>query len=58
MSEQTKLPWSERVNCISVNPEMATIADIARLAAEHSDMTQLLILIGDTATDRAKRYRA
>ena len=31
------LPWSERVNAISVNPYMATIADIARMAAELSE---------------------
>jgi hypothetical protein len=28
------LPWKERVPAISVNPEMATTGDIARLASE------------------------
>ena len=30
-----ELPWSERINAISINPGMATIDDIAKLAAEH-----------------------
>ena len=35
MSEN-KLPWRERVNAISVNPEMATREDVLRMAAELS----------------------
>jgi hypothetical protein len=28
------IPWDERVTAISINPEMAKISDIARLADE------------------------
>lgn len=31
------LPWSERVNMISVNPHAATLNDIHRMAAELSE---------------------
>ena len=37
------IPWLEKVNAISVNPDMATREDIARLAAEHSGLMFLLI---------------
>ena len=30
------LPWNERVNAISINPDMATRDDIARMATELS----------------------
>ena len=32
-----KLPWTERVNAISINPDMATRKDIADMAAELND---------------------
>jgi hypothetical protein len=33
-----KLPWSERVNMLSINPDAATRDDIARMAAELSEV--------------------
>jgi hypothetical protein len=33
----SKLPWSERVNMLSINPHAATIEDIAKLAADASE---------------------
>ena len=29
-----KIPWTERVGAISVNPEMASLDDIAQMAAD------------------------
>lgn len=37
-----ELPWSERVPTISINPDMATRDDIARLASELMDALQKL----------------
>jgi hypothetical protein len=34
MSDKSKIEWMERVNAISVNPEMAKISDIERMAAD------------------------
>ncbi len=31
------LPWNERINMISINPEAATITDVAQLAADLND---------------------
>ena len=31
------IPWTERINAISVNPAMATLKDIAKMAAELID---------------------
>lgn len=39
----SNLPWNERVPAISVNPEMATIEDIAHLAAESMEASQMLL---------------
>ena len=33
-----KLPWSERVTMLSINPEAATIEDIAQMAADLTEM--------------------
>jgi hypothetical protein len=32
-----ELPWSERVNMLSINPDAATRDDVARMAAELSE---------------------
>lgn len=37
-----ELPWSERVNAIAVNPDMASRDDIAKLASELGEATRLL----------------
>jgi hypothetical protein len=34
MTEKAKLPWTERVNMLSVNPDAATSDDVAQMAAE------------------------
>lgn len=41
-----KLPWSERVNMLSINPDAATRDDVARMASELSEaeMKRLLAL--------------
>ncbi len=36
------LPWSERVNAISINPDMANRDDIAKMASEHAELTAQL----------------
>ena len=33
---KNKLPWRERINAISIHPEMATKEDVLRMAAELS----------------------
>lgn len=40
MNEQTTIAllWDERLNAISVNPDMATREDIAKMASELSDL--------------------
>lgn len=45
MSEENKaaddrLPWQERVTCLCVNPEMATLKDIIRLAEQNIAMRE------------------
>jgi hypothetical protein len=32
-----ELPWSERINAISVNPDMANRDDVAKMAAQLSE---------------------
>lgn len=32
--EMTQLPWSERINMLSIHPDAATRDDVARMAAE------------------------
>ena len=34
---RSKIPWSERINMLSINPEAATIRDIAQMAADLND---------------------
>lgn len=36
-----ELPWSERVNAISINPDMASRHDIAQMAAELSEYAMI-----------------
>jgi hypothetical protein len=40
MSDKSKIEWTERVNAISINPDMAKISDIERMAEELSSMTE------------------
>ncbi len=39
-----ELPWSERVNAISINPDMANRDDIAKMA---SDIQEFKLLLAD-----------
>lgn len=41
------LPWNERVPAISINPDMATRHDIARLAAELMEARNEINLLKD-----------
>jgi hypothetical protein len=41
----TKMPFNERVNAISINPDMATRDDIAEMAADLSDFNRLKLSI-------------
>ena len=38
--QHSRLPWSERVNAISVNPHMASIHDIWKMAGELSEFQE------------------
>jgi hypothetical protein len=46
----TLLPWNERITAISINPEMAKISDIVRLADElmqcRSELLRLSEVVG------------
>lgn len=41
------IPWFERIPAISINPDMATIEDIARLASELMEARSILIRVSD-----------
>ena len=60
MSEHNGISWTERVNAISINPDMATRDDIARMAAEipelrernrHLDETGITLAIQNDVLD-------
>ena len=36
-----ELPWNERVNMLSINPDAATREDVARMAADVSDVLKI-----------------
>jgi hypothetical protein len=40
--EKMMLPWNERVAAISINPDMASREDVARMAAELMDAMQMV----------------
>jgi hypothetical protein len=45
MSDKSKIEWMERVNAISVNPEMAKISDIERMAEDLASITESYSLL-------------
>ena len=46
-NEAMKVPWSERVPAISINPDMATRDDVARLATEYMEARHELCRLMD-----------
>lgn len=58
MTDHNKLPWPERVNMLSINPDAATREDIARMAADLAAYQQasaeLPVLI-PSSSGRAKK---
>ncbi len=54
----SNLPWNERIPAISINPDMATREDIARLAAELMDARHELYVLKRQQEDPiSKDYR-
>lgn len=41
----SKIPWNERVVAISINPELATMDDIAEMAAELMQANSKLLIL-------------
>ena len=47
MTKPNELPWSERVPMLSINPDAATISDIARMAVELMDANKRILEVID-----------
>jgi hypothetical protein len=52
------LPWEERVVMLSINPEAATVSDIAKLAADLMDAKAQVLELKQILDDVYKSHQA
>jgi hypothetical protein len=50
-----ELPWSERVNMLSINPDAATRDDVARMAGELSEVAEEVAVL-EEIIEQVKRF--